>query len=108
MNKIKKGNYYRLKTKKFYEEEGWRVEIIEKNQRIFTPKGVIFIKRDVWGADMVAVKNDEELWIQSKTNPVDINKGLMEFKKYPMPARVKQVVVIWQPRAKEPEIIEAK
>ena len=81
MNKVKKGNYYRLKTKKWFEKEGYVVEVAEKNQRIWTKKGVIFIKKDLWGADLIAKNKFEMIFIQCKTNKVDINKGIMELKK---------------------------
>jgi hypothetical protein len=68
MNKVSKGNYYRKRTKDFYEKDGWRVDICEKNQRIFTPKGIVFVKKDLWGADLIAAKGEEMMFIQCKTN----------------------------------------
>ena len=108
MSNVSKGNYYQTKTKKFFEADGWMVASVEKNQRIFTPRGVIFVKRDFWGSDLIAVKGEQMMFIQSKTNRAHINSGLNEFRKYPMPSFVKQVVVIWEIRAKEPEIIEVE
>ena len=108
MNKVSKGNYYRKRTKDFYEKDGWRVDICEKNQRIFTPKGIVFVKKDLWGADLIAAKGEEMMFIQCKTNRSHINLGLKEFRKYPVPSSVKQIVVIWEPRAKEPEVCEVE
>ena len=107
MNKIARGNYYRKKTADWFKKEGYDVEIIEKNQRIWTPKGVIFIKRDLWGADLCAKNEEEIIFIQCKTNRVDINKGIAELNETRWPQTVKKVVVIWELRAREPEIIDA-
>ena len=93
MSKVTKGNYYQKKSKDFLIADGWRVENLEKNQRIFTKKGLIFIKKDLWGADIIAVKGDEMMFIQCKTNRVDINKGLNELAKYPMPKWCKEEVI---------------
>lgn len=113
MNRVRKGNYYRLRTKKFLEKEGYLVENLEKSQRLFI-KGknppyddkVIFIKKDIFGGDLIAMKKDELIFVQCKSNSVDINKGVNEFKKFPFPDFVKKWVVYWQPRSKEPNITE--
>lgn len=107
MNKIAKGNYYRLKTKKWFEKDGYLVENLEKNQRLYIKGKVIFIKKDLWGSDLIAKNDKEIIFIQCKTNRVHINKGIMELNKTVWPDTVKKYVVIWTPRAKEPEIIEA-
>jgi len=106
-NKIQRGNYYRLKTKKWFEKEGYLVENLEKSQRIFTKKGVIFIKKDIWGSDLIAKNNKEIIFIQVKSNRTDINKGIKEIEGTVWPEFIKRVIVIWEPRAREPEIINA-
>ena len=108
MSNVSKGNYYLNKFKKFLEADGWRVEKLEKNYRIFTKGKIIFVKKDLWGADLIAVKGEEEMWVQWKTNKGDIAKGLKELANYPMPSRVKQCVATWAAKAKEPEIIEVE
>jgi len=108
MNKIKKGNYYRLKTKKWLEADGFKVETLEKTMRIFTnDKKVIFIKRDLWGADLIASNGSELIVIQNKTSRGDASKGIRELKSAPWPDNVKKWVVIWSFKSREPEIIEA-
>ena len=108
MSKIQKGNYYRLKTKKWLEKDGYLVENLEKNQRIFTKGQVIFIKRDLWGGDLVAKNDKEIIWIQCKTNKVDISKGIKELSQTIWPPFVKRWVVIWPYKAREPEVVEVK
>ena len=107
MRKISKGNYYRLKTKKWFEKDGYLVENLEKNQRLFVKGRVIFLKKDLWGADLIAKNNKEMIFIQCKTNKVDISKGIKELNKTIWPSFVKKYVVIWKERAREPDIIEA-
>lgn len=107
MNKIRKGSYYRLKTKKWLEKDGFKVENLEISQRIFTKdKKVIFIKKDLWGADLLASNGVQLIVIQNKANKGDISKGIKELKSAPWPAFVKRWVVFWEYRAREPEIIE--
>jgi len=108
MSKISKGNYYRLKTKKWLEADGYLVETLEKLQRIFVKGQVFFAKKDIWGGDLVAKNNKEIIWIQCKTNKVDINKGLKELNATIWPSFVKRWVVIWPLRAREPEVVEIK
>lgn len=111
-NRVRKGNYYRLKTKKFYEAEGYSVENLEKTQRIVTrdkdtdEMKTIFIKRDLWGGDLVAANRQEMIWIQVKANKGDITKGLKELQASPLPDCIKKIVVWWPERAREPEIYE--
>ena len=105
MSKISKGNYYRLKTKKWLEKDGWTVENLEKTQRIFTKdKGVLFIKSDLWGADLIAVNGIDIIFVQCKTHKSDISKGIKELSRVPWPASVKRWVVRWDAGAREPTI----
>lgn len=107
MSKIAKGNYYRHKTIEFLKEQGYEVEILEKHQRVMSKGQVLFIKRDIWGCDLIAKNDSEIIFIQCKTNRADISKGMKELNKTPWPSHVKRWVVLWTPREKEPEIIEA-
>jgi hypothetical protein len=106
MNRVRKGNYYRLKTKKWFEAEGYLVENLERNQKLFIKGKVIFIKKDVWGSDLMAKNDKEIIFIQCKTNKTDINKGIKELNATVWPKNIRKMVVIWEKRAKEPEIIE--
>lgn len=106
VNKVQKGNYYRLKTKKHLEADGYEVVNMEQSQRIWTKKGTIFIKKDIWGADLCAKNDKEIIFIQVKANKGDISKGIKELKKTVWAKFIKLWVVYWQPRAREPEIIE--
>ena len=106
VNKVKKGNYYRLRTRKFLEKEGYKVYVLENRQRIFTPKGIIFVARDIAGADLMGMNGKEIIFIQVKSNKVDSTKGIKELSAHPYPKNIKKWVVYWQPRSREPEITE--
>jgi hypothetical protein len=105
MNKINKGNYYKLKTKKWLQADGYEVGSLETNQRLFIKGRMIFIKRDLWGADLIAKNDKEMIFIQCKTNKGDVNKGLKELNTTVWPAFIKRWVVIWPLRAREPEVV---
>jgi len=103
-----KGNYYKLKTKKWFIDKGYACEYLEKLQRISTPRGVFFIKRDVFAADGLAMNGDEMIFWNSKLGKKNIAQGLKEFAKHPYPAGIKRWVIVWEPRVAEPEIIEVE
>ena len=106
MNPRQKGNYYRNKTKAFLEKDGWKVQNLEIPKRVFVKGQVFYTRQDLWGADLICVKNEELLIVQNKSNPVDISKGIKELKKAPWPDFVEKWVVIWPLRAREPQIIK--
>ena len=110
VSRVQKGNYYRLKTKKWLEADGYLVENLEHSQRIFLKDKdqVIFIKKDIWGADLIAKNKKEIIFIQCKTNKGDISSGIKELNTTIWPACVKLWVVRWPLRAREPEIVEVK
>lgn len=101
-----KGNYYKAKTKKFYEADGYLVEYLEKLQHIFAKGKVIYIKRDLLGADGLSVNEHEFILWNSITNRGDIAKHIKRFKDFPCPKFIQRYIVLWTPRAKEPELIE--
>ena len=105
---MNKGSYYVTKTIAFYRAQGYHVEKLEKLLRIVTKdKRVVFIKRDLFGCDVLAINEEEVIFIQVKSNRGHIAAGLKELAAYPCPNNetVKQVVVFWEPRAREPEVI---
>ena len=104
-----KGNYYKLKTKKWFEAKGFEVEYLEKLQRIFAKDKVIWIKRDLFASDMLALKKpDEIIFCQVKLGKSNIAGAYKEFAKHQFPDCVKLWIVVWTPRVKEPEIVEVE
>jgi len=112
MGKRDKGNYYKRKTKKWFIKQGYWCDYVERLQRIVTydkftkePK-VIFVKQDLAGADLLAMNGEELIFANSKLGRKNIAEGLKEFAKFPYPPFVKRWLVVWEVRAREPEIIE--
>jgi len=105
---MNKGNYYRIKTKKWFQDKGYFTEYLEKNQRIFTKGRVIFIRRDVAGADGLAMNGKELIFWQAKLNSDNIAKAFKEFNKFPYPNFIQRWIVVWKPRGREPQIVEVQ
>jgi len=103
---MNKGSYYKMRTKKWFEKKGYFTDYLEKSQRIFTKGKVIFIKRDVAGADGLAMNKKEMIFWQSKLNSENIASAIKEFHKFPYPSFIQRWIVVWTIRAKEPQIVE--
>jgi len=106
-----RGNYYRKKSKEYYEKLGFTVQITEfVCGRMIAPGKMIYQKRDVFGSDGIAMNGKEIIFWNSKsitTGRLAIEKceGKKEFEKYPFPDCVKRQLIIWKPREK-PIIID--
>lgn len=109
---MNKGNYYKKKTKDWLTKEGYVCEYLEKLQRIYTKEKLIYVKRDLFGADILAFNKEKLIFVQvksgSKTTGINIKKAIEEFSKYPFPDFVDRWIVIWKEKQKEPEIIDVK
>lgn len=103
-----KGDYYKYRTKKWFQSKGYACEYLEKTQRIYAKGRVIFTKLDIFGADGLAMNGKEMIFWQCKLNKKNVAAGIKEFAKYPYPPNAERWVIVWQPRAREPEIIEVK
>ena len=103
-----KGNYYKVKTKKYFEDLGFHVEYLEKFQKLFIKGKVLHIKRDLLASDGLAMKEDQLIFWQSKLGKSNVADAVKEFNKLPFPPFVDTWIIVWTPRVKEPEIIEVK
>ena len=101
-----KGNYYKLRTKRWLEKKGYQVSFLERLQRIYVKGKVIFIKKDQMASDLLAVSESEIIFVQVKLNRNNIAQAVKEFSKFEFPAFVGKWIVVWEVRAREPEIIE--
>ena len=104
---MNKGNYYKIKTRRWFEKKGYICEYLEKLQRIVTKQGkILYVKKDLLGADGIAMNGEEVIFWNSKKGRSNVAKGIKEFMKYPYPSCVKKWIVVWEDRKREPEIIE--
>ena len=98
LNKVRKGNRYRLKTRKWLEAKGYLVEILEHSG--------MYGKKDIWGADLIAKNKDELIFIQVKSNKAHLSMGKKELLATVWPPFVKLWVVCWEPYSKKPIVVE--
>lgn len=101
-----KGNYYKWRTREWFRKKGYACEYLEKLQRIITGNGhVIFVKKDVFAADGLAMNGQEMIFWNSKLGMKNVAEGLKKFNQHPYPPGTHRWLVLWQPRAREPEIV---
>lgn len=111
MSTTSKGNYYKDKTKKWYEKLGYMVQITEFMCGRQIPGGkIIYQKRDIFGSDGIAMNGKEIIFWNSTHSTtgrraIELSEKKAEFLKYPFPPHVKLQIVFWEPR-KKPQIYE--
>lgn len=107
MSTVSQGNYYKHRTKKWLEDQGYTVQLTEFLTTRFIGEGkTIFVKKDVFGSDGIAMNGEEIIFWNSKSTTKENKKSLnvqkyqgkSEFKKYPFPSCVKRKLYIWIPR----------
>lgn len=105
---MKKGNYYKIRTKNWFIKKGYQCELLERLNRIYLPKTkqIIFQKKDVFGADGLAMNKEEIIFWNAKFGKKNIASGIKEFKKFEFPSFVKLWLIVWEYRKREPEIVE--
>ena|SRR3990167_453805 len=112
-SKTAQGNYYKRKTKEWFEKRGYVCQITEFTYSIPIGRKTIWRKVDVFGSDMICMDGKEIIFINSKATDEFVENGIeksksvgkIEFAKYPFPPSTKKQVVVWMPR-EEPEIFE--
>jgi hypothetical protein len=105
---LNKGNYHKLKTKKFLIADGYQVDYLEKLQRIVTRTGqVIHVKKDLLESDGYAVNaTDFILW--NVTDKAHVSEHVKRYESLVLPPFIRCWIIIWEPRSREPTIIEVK
>lgn len=107
------GNYYKNRTKKYLEARGYTVQLTEFLTTRFIGGGKsFFMKKDVFGADGIAINGEEIIFWNAKSTKIgqtswSKSTGKSEFRKYPFPLSVKLHLYIWQPR-KEPIVVDCR
>lgn len=107
-----KGNYYKKKTQKYFEDLGYETQLTEfTTTRPIGGGKVIWVKKDVFSSDGISMNGKEIIFWNSKhfsgTNTLSNEKwsGKKDFNKHNFPNCVKRVLVIWEAR-KSPTIID--
>jgi len=109
-----RANYYRYRTKRWFQEKGYCCEYLETYRKIYDKerKKAFFIRRDLFAADGISMNRDRIIFWNSKFGLPDvqetkINEGIEAFMKFPYPLceHIERWLVLWKKRAREPEII---
>jgi len=105
-----RGNYYKAKSKEYYEKLGYVVQITEfMCGRMIAPNKMIYIKKDVFGSDGIAMNGKEIIFWNSKhftskeSLSSQMNQARKEFNQYPFPEGVTKQIVMWE-KGKKPII----
>lgn len=107
-----KGQYYKTRTKKWLEAQGYAVGFLERV--LANPFRKFVVKQDQFGADLLAVDHDVVLFVQVKhcgdARLLHLDGWLKpareEFARFPCPPGAKQWIVVWPPRAREPRVVD--
>ena len=108
-----KDSYHKLKTKDWLKDKGYHVELMERQQRITVEDKktglykVVWIRKDILGADLIAVNDTETILVGSVLGSKNVARNLKKFKEYPS-GGLKRWLVVWRPRIKEPELVEVE
>lgn len=103
-----KGQYWKSRTKKFLELAGYQVAFLERVLWIQTKVGRVPVKRDQFASDLLAVNREEIVFVQVKggvSRRSQLAAARNEFGKFAFPSGTKQWIVLWAPRARDPEVI---
>lgn len=103
-----KGDYYKIKTKKWFLSQGYQCEYLEKLQRIYSKGKIFYIKKDLFYSDGLAINDKEIIFWNSKLNRNHIAEGRNKYSLLNTPKSpcIKKWLVIWKPRCANPDIIE--
>lgn len=106
-----RGNAYKKKSQEYYQSLGYVTQLTEfTTARFVGPGKVIYVKKDVFGADGISMNGHEIIFWNSKHSTVPgmqqkyFAECRKEFHRFPFPKFVKLQMIYWEPR-KKPIII---
>lgn len=109
-----RGNYFKAKTKKYFESLGYETQITEfVCGRQIAPNKIIYVKKDVFSSDGISMNGKDIIFWNSKHTTTgnianEKSSGKKDFSKHNFPLSVKRQLIIWQPRQKKPTIIDCQ
>jgi len=103
-----RGNYYKRKSKEYYEKLGYAVQLTEFMCATVIKGRCFYRKIDIFGSDGIAMNGKEIIFWNSKALTSERKEALtevightrIEFAKYPFPSTVKRQAIIWKSRQK--------
>ncbi|MEO7272061.1 MAG: hypothetical protein ABI211_08650 [Vicinamibacterales bacterium] len=108
MSNAAQGQHWKARTKKWLEEQGYQVGHLEIQRVVHTPRGMFPLKRDQFGSDLLAVGAGGVVFVQVKGGAAPRSQlavARAAFADFLCPPGAQQWVVLWQPRAREPEVV---
>ena len=102
---VKKGNFYKRKTKKWFIDQGYDADYLE---RVMPIGKSIFIKKDLFESDLLAMKENEIIFANSVVGKSNIAVHVSRYRKRIFYKRAKLWIVAWTPGVSEPEIIDVR
>ena len=104
-----KGAYYKGKTKLWLQAQGYQVADLEVVRWIFVKGGRLPVKRDQFGADLLAVNATEIRFVQVKSGEAarggTFPAARRTFGEFVFPPSAPCCVIAWPPRARTPRIV---
>src|SRR5215831_8611271 len=105
---VAKGQYWKARTKRFLEAQGYQVAFLERVLWVHAPQGRLPVKRDQFASDLLAVNATTVIFVQVKggvSRGSHLAAARQAFAAYAFPAGTQQWLVLWAPRARHPEVI---
>jgi hypothetical protein len=105
---VAKGQYWKTRTKKWLEAQGYQVAFLERMLWIQTAHGRCPVKRDQFASDLLAVNEHQVIFVQVKggvSRKSNLAAARGAFGQYAFPLGTQQWIVCWAPRARQPEVV---
>ncbi len=103
---VKKGNYYKSKTRDFLKKQGYAVETMERYTQFVKDGKRIMFKRDIFASDLLAMNENDIIFVQVKLGRKNIASGIKAFQDISFPPHVKKQIFVWEQGRGMPEVIE--
>lgn len=103
-----RGAYYKARSKRHLERQGFTVFDMEIQRVVYTPAGMLPTKRDQLGSDIAYLTKDIVVFVQvkggSRLLSVLIREARRAFERYEFPQHSRQELHVWRPRARRPDV----
>jgi len=108
-----RGAYFKKRTRRWLMDRGYQVGALEIVHWIYRPgRPPIPVKRDQFGADLLAVNKVEILFVQVKGGKAAVGgtfpDARRKFAEFTFPPGARRIVIGWPPRARRPRVVECR
>ncbi|MCM8767940.1 MAG: hypothetical protein NC921_04060 [Candidatus Omnitrophica bacterium] len=102
---VKKGNRYKYKTKKYFENLGYNVEFLETYIVYKRGDSLVYKHKDILYSDLIVYNENEVMLVQVKVNKKNIAEARKNYDKLKLPSCIKKLIVVWIPGLDKPHIL---